>query len=70
MDVYSFGVLLCQMCIWELPDRERRSQQVEMVTDYVIQDLIKECLERDPKDRPGIERIVNELGKGKPHLFQ
>lgn len=70
MDVYSFGVLLCQMCIWELPDRERRSQQVEMVTHHVIQDLIKECLERDPKDRPGIERIVDELGKGKPHLFQ
>ena len=70
MDVYSFGVLMCQMCIRELPDRERRSQQVEMVTDYVIQDLIKECLERDPKDRPGIERIVNELGKGMPHLYQ
>lgn len=62
MDVYSFGVLLCEMCIRESPDREKRSQQVEVVTNQAIQDLIKACLETDPEDRPGIERIVNELG--------
>ena len=62
MDGYSFGVLLCQMCIRESSDRERRSQQVEIVTNQAIQDSIKACLETDPEDRPGIERIFNELG--------
>ena len=62
MDGYSFGVLLCQMRIRESPDRERRSQQVEIVTNQAIQDSIKACLETDPEDRPGIERIFNELG--------
>lgn len=64
MDVYSFGVLLCQMCILELPDRERREEQVKMVTNQALQDMIKNCLKRDPEDRPRIEDIVNILGMG------
>ena len=33
VDVYSFGVLLCEMSIRELPDPERREQQVAMVAN-------------------------------------
>ncbi|PFX21245.1 uncharacterized protein LOC111335862 [Stylophora pistillata] len=31
VDVYSFGVLLCEMCIGELPDPQKRVRQVAMV---------------------------------------
>ncbi|XP_022796813.1 probable serine/threonine-protein kinase DDB_G0271682 [Stylophora pistillata] len=64
MDIYSFGVLLCQMCILESPDRERREEQVKMVTNQALQEMIKRCLKRDPEDRPRIEDIVNMLGMG------
>jgi len=61
MDVYSFGVLLCEMCIQELPDRERREEQVAQVTDDVFLDLIGGCIKEDPKERPDMEYIIDYL---------
>ncbi|KAJ7376873.1 hypothetical protein OS493_031751 [Desmophyllum pertusum] len=56
-----FGVLLCEMCIRELPDPERRDQQVAMVTNRLLRALIRECLQSEPETRPAMEEIVEEL---------
>ena len=61
VDVYSFGVLLCEMCIRELPDPERREQQVETMTNRVFRDLVRRCLETEPGRRPNMEQIIDEL---------
>ena len=61
MDVYSFGVLLCEMCIRELPDPERREQQVALVTNHVFQGLVRRCITKDPKGRPNMEEIIDDL---------
>ncbi|KAJ7381874.1 hypothetical protein OS493_038561 [Desmophyllum pertusum] len=61
IDVYSFGVLLCEMCIRELPDPGRRDQQVAMVTNRLIRALIRGCLQPEPETRPSMEEIVEEL---------
>ncbi|CAH3154434.1 unnamed protein product [Pocillopora meandrina] len=61
VDVYSFGVLLCEMSIRELPDPERREQQVAMLANNVLRALIRGCLETDPQARPTMEEIINEI---------
>ena len=61
VDVYSFGVLLCEMSIRELPDPERREQQVAMVANNVLRALIRGCLETDPQARPTMEEIIDEI---------
>lgn len=61
VDVYSFGVLLCEMSIRELPDPERKEQQVVMVTNSVLRALIRRCLETDPQARPSMEEIIDEI---------
>ena len=61
VDVYSFGVLFCEMSIRELPYPERREQQVTMVTNSVLRALIRGCLETDPQARPTMEEIVDEI---------
>ena len=61
--VYSFGVLLCEMCTGVLPDRDRREEQVAMVTDRVFRTLIRRCLQRDPEARPSMDEIISELEK-------
>ena len=59
--MYSFGVLLCEMCIQKLPDPERRDQQIAMVTNSLLRTLIRECLQSDPEARPNMEQIIEEL---------
>ena len=61
VDVYSFGVLLCEICIRELPDPDRRDEQVARVTNRVIRALIRRCLQQDAEARPSMEDIIGEL---------
>ncbi|KAL9975206.1 hypothetical protein ACROYT_G012338 [Oculina patagonica] len=61
VDVYSFGVLLCEMCIRELPDPERRDQQIAMVTTRQLRALIRRCVDTEPGARPNIEEIIEEF---------
>jgi len=58
IDVYSFGVLLCEMCIRELPDPKQREEQVALVTSHMFRSLIRRCLQSDPLDRPNMEEII------------
>ena len=61
--MYSFGALLCEMSIGELPDPDRREEQVAMVTDRMFRALIRRCLHQDPQERPTMELIIGELEK-------
>ena len=61
--MYSFGVLLCEMSIGELPDPDRREEQVAMVTNRAFRALIQRCLHQDPRERPNMEDIIGELEK-------
>ncbi|KAL9975215.1 hypothetical protein ACROYT_G012347 [Oculina patagonica] len=61
VDVYSFGVLLCEMCIRELPDPERRGQQIAMVTNRLLRAFVRKCVQTEPGVRPNMEEIIEEL---------
>ena len=59
--MYSFGVLLCEICIRELPDPDRRYEQVSRVTNGVLRALIRGCLQEDADVRASMEDIFDEL---------
>ncbi|CAH3023375.1 unnamed protein product [Porites evermanni] len=61
VDVYSFGALLCEMCIRQLPDPRRRKEQVVLVTNGVFRGLVRRCLQREPEARPTMQEIIDEL---------
>ena len=63
VDVYSFGVLLCEICNRELPDPDRRDEQVVWVKNRRLRALILGCLQRDPEARSSMEDIISELEK-------
>ena len=49
------------MCIRELPNPEKRDQQVAMMTNRLLRALIRRCLQPEPATRPTMEEIVEEL---------
>ena len=63
--MYSFGVLLCEMCIKELPDPEERQKQIGKVKG-VLRGLIQRCVKSDPEERPTMSEVIRELEQ----LFQ
>jgi len=60
VDVYSFGVLLCEMCTREQPDPEQIHKQMSRVTGS-LRGLIQRCVERDPEARPTMSDVIREL---------
>ena len=61
MDVYSFGIMLVEMCSRELPanyeELIRQIQWPQMVT------IIRQCIRRDPQARPNMADSVAELSR-------
>ena len=51
------------MCIRELPDPRRRDEQVVLMTNHVLRDLVRRCLQRNPEMRPNLQEIIDELNE-------
>ena len=61
IDVFSFGVLLCEMCIREYPEHYRRGKQVDEMSNRALQELVRQCLQTNPDDRPDMTEIIGKL---------
>ena len=59
--MFSFGVLLCEMYICEMPDPGRRKEQVRLVKSHSLRNLARECLRTDPAKRPDMALIIQEI---------
>ena len=59
--MYSFGLLLCEMCIRELPVPERFEAQISIMTDQDLRELVRSCVRDDPKERPSMTEVLVKL---------
>ena len=58
MDIYSFGVLLVEMCTCDFPAPERLTELVESIHDPRLLNLISNCLSEEKNRRPTAAEIV------------
>ena len=48
------------MCIRELPDPDRREEQVSLVRNTEFRGLVRRCLQKTPSMRPTMQEIIDE----------
>lgn len=59
--MYSFGVLLCEMCTGELPVPQQIQDQISLVANDVLRELIMLCVARAPEARPTMSDVISVL---------
>ena len=63
IDVYSYGVLLCEVIVRTLPTKLVQVKAELKRKWPVMHDLADACTKYDPNDRPTIAHVLNELEK-------
>ena len=61
MDVYSYGVLLLEMCSRRFPNPEEFEALLQRVQQPAMVALIRQCMEREPMRRPTMSDIIRQL---------
>ena len=61
MDVYSYGVLLLEMCSQRFPTPEECEALLQRVQQPTMVALIRQCMEREPTRRPTMSDIIGQL---------
>lgn len=61
MDVFSYGVLLCEVITCQFPALASFPYMTKMITMPVIQRIVRDCVEKVPKKRPSMTSIVRDI---------
>ena len=63
MDVYSYGILLCEVMTCQFPERQVFREMLQRVhtQSQPVYSLILSCLNRNPDDRPTIKHIIQQI---------
>ena len=65
MDIFSFGVLLVEMCTACFPDVADRERLIQSIQQPDMVALIRWCLAEDRNGRPSASNVITELSE--PH---
>ena len=61
MDIFSFGVLLVEMCTAQFPEVATREAMIRSISERHWVDMIRECIQVDRQKRPSASRITTQL---------
>jgi serine/threonine protein kinase len=65
MDVFSYGVLLCEVLTCQFPNQQAvfktMLEQVRSQHHPYLYDVIQSCIKRNPQDRPDMNQIIQQL---------
>ena len=61
MDVFSFGVLLIEICTAQFPDDENQATMIDIIRDRRWVDMIQQCTHQDQTQRPVMSQIIARL---------
>ena len=68
MDIYSFGVLLVEMCTVQFPELSARERLIASIKDKEWVRLIRQCTHSNRDLRPSAAEIIDLLSSREPKL--
>ena len=65
MDVYSYGILLCEVVTCQFPERQifRGMLQQVRTQSQPLYELVASCIKKDPQDRPTMKQVIQQLDR-------
>ena len=65
MDVFSYGVLLCEVLTSSFPDADQFQTMLRSVSrsSPPIGQLVQDCINRNPKERPTMKQVIQQIDK-------
>ena len=61
MDIFSFGVLLVEMCTAQFPEVATREAMIRSISERHWVNMIRGCIQEDQLQRPSAARITTQL---------
>ena len=61
MDIFSFGVLLVEMCTCRFPEVSARERLIASIQDQHWVDLIQRCIQQDKDNRPSAAELLDNI---------
>ena len=63
MDVFSYGVLLCEVLTSSFPDADQFQTMLRSVSrsSPTIGQLVQDCINRNPKERPTMKQVIQQI---------
>ena len=61
MDIYSFGVLFCEMSIGTFPNPQQRQSRILMMRNRSHQEMVRRCVSVNSVNRPTAMELIVEL---------
>ena len=59
--MFSFGLLLCEMCIRELPVPGHTYEQIRLITNAHLRELVQRSTNGTPENRPSMAEVLTAL---------
>ena len=59
--MFSFGRLLCEMCIRELPVPNHTNEQIRSISNGHLRDLVQRCTNTIAENRPTMQAVISAL---------
>ena len=63
MDIFSFGVLLVEMCTAQFPEVATREAMIRSISERHWVDMIRGCIQENQQHRPSASRIILQMSK-------